>query len=259
MKQKVLVIGDLHGRHELATKAYDIFLKEKYDKAIFLGDYADSYDRSDQDILRTFSIALSMKKDHPDQVELLIGNHDEPYFHTDLSEARDYICRGFRTTLHRSLSHILVPHQKEFSYAYGIGNFLFTHAGISYPWFFKHHDVISMWAERMDIDLEDVQMLHVILDNLKFTSDKHILFEVGPDRGGLESNHGGPMWCDREEMLVGGPLPGLNQVVGHTNQHYINRQHKFEGDKRYKDTSVTFIDCLSYRQQFLTLEIDDAR
>ena len=253
MKQKVLVIGDLHGRHELATKAYDTFLKGKYDKAIFLGDYADSHDRPDADILRTFNIVLTMKKNHPEQVELLVGNHDEPYFHLDVP--RQLLSKGFRMTLHRSLSHVLAPNIKEFSYAYGIKNYLFTHAGVSHKWFFKHFDLLSMWATRMDMDLLDVEDLHIILDNIRLTGDKYILFEIGPERGGYDSDAGGPMWCDRDELLNFGPLQGLNQVVGHTSQQFISRIHTFEGNKKYKDTSVTFTDCLSHREQFLTLEI----
>ncbi len=86
------------------------------------------------------------------------------------------------------------------------------------------------------------------------TSDRHILFEIGTIRGGFASDFGGPLWCDKSE-LVSSPLLGLNQVVGHTKQHFISRIHTFDGNKHYEDTSVTFIDVLGYRHQFLTLEI----
>jgi predicted phosphodiesterase len=249
---KILCVGDIHGRHELITEAFNTFITGKYDKIIFLGDYADSYDRTDSDILRCFNILLQMKKTYHEQVILLIGNHDEPYFHHD---TQGYKCSGFRPTLHRSLSHVLIPQRTSFSYAHGISNFLFTHAGVSMDWYLKHFKTLSKWADRMEIDLTDVNDFWIVLNNISTTSSKYVLHEIGPDRGGTESEFGGPLWCDKEEILTRGPLIGLNQVVGHTSQHFITRVHVFEDNKRYENTSVTFIDCLSYRHQFLTLNI----
>lgn len=250
-KQKVLCVGDLHGRHELAALAVDTFERENYDKLIFHGDYADG-ECSDEDILKTFSIVMYARAKYKEKVIPLIGNHDEPYFH---SNPKEYICPGYRPSVHRALHPIISPKYKDFFYAYGIKNFLFTHAGVSQSWFLKHFDILELWAGRMDLDITEVSDIHEVIDNIKFTSDKYILHEIGPDRGGFAADFGGPLWCDKTEMMEQGPLIGLNQVVGHTAQHYITRHHVFEGDKRYENTSVAFIDCLAYRHQFLTLEI----
>lgn len=257
-KLKVLVVGDIHGRHELVTEAFDVFLKQHYDKIIFIGDYTDSFDRSDQDIIRCINVVTGMKQTYPDGVILLIGNHDEQYLNHDVGYGIK--CSGFRPKLHLALSHVMIAKKKLFHYAYGIGNYLFTHAGVSQSWFLKHFDLLDLWSERMSIDITDVTKLHIVLNNLQFTSDKDVLLEIGPDRGGLDANYGGPLWCDQTEILLEGPLPGLHQVVGHTKQHFISRVHSF-GDpnkkETYDDTTVTFIDCLSYRHQFLSLEIED--
>ena len=193
-----------------------------------------------------------MKKAYPDKIILLIGNHDEPYFH---HETDGYRCSGFRPDLHRALSHVLIPQKDIFQYAYGIGNYLFTHAGISQDWYLKHFDILNKWAKRMEINIENIEDLWLVLNAIDKTSNKFILHEVGPERGGMDSEFGGPLWCDMKEIITSCPLFGLNQVVGHTNQPFISRIHTFGNNYRYDNTSVTFIDCLSHRRQFLTLNI----
>ncbi len=249
---KVLSVGDIHGKHELVAEAFGIFIKEKYDRIIYHGDTADGFDRTNEDIVRCFNILLSAKKVHPDKVILLMGNHDEPYFHQIPEE---YRCQGFRPDLHAELSNLLIPNRSKFNYAHGISNYLFTHAGVSSAWFLKHFDTLDNWATIMGIDITEPEELSMVLEGVSQTHDKNILFEIGPDRNGYLSDFGGPLWCDRSEIMDLGPIIGLNQIVGHTSQQFITRVHEFEGGKKYKNTSVTFIDVLAHQKQFLTLEI----
>lgn len=251
---KVLCVGDIHGRHELVTAAFNTYLKDGYDKIIFHGDYADSFDRSNDDIIRTFNILLGMKQSYPDRVVLLVGNHDEQYFHLNTDGVR---CSGFRPDLHATLFPMLMENRKLFRYAYGIRNYLFTHAGVNKAWFIKHYDTIFKWAGIMALDVTELDQWWQIIDGISQTKDAPILYETGHVRGGWKNHIGGPLWCDKSEMLEHGPIVGFHQVVGHTNQHFIRRVTAFEGKKKpYPQTSVTFIDVLSDRHQFLTLDIE---
>lgn len=251
---KILNVGDIHGKIDVLNKAFNTFLKGEYDKIIFHGDLADSWDASNSDILRCFNIAIGMKKTFPDKVILLIGNHEEHYLHLN---PELYRCAGFRPDLHPSLFPLLNDNRSLFQYAYGIGNYLFTHAGVNKGWFIKNYDIIVKTAEKMGSDICEVQDWWRIIDAISQTSHSPILSEVGPERGGRKSNIGGPIWCDKEEMMNHGPICGFHQVVGHTEQHFIRRVTSFEGKTKAvgKHTSVTFIDVLNYRHQFLTLNI----
>jgi len=254
---KVLVVGDIHGRWEYVNKAFDVFLKEKYDKIIFIGDYADSFSRTNENIIRCFNILLAMKKANPQKVILLLGNHDENYFHNNVGVFDQYFCQGFRPDLHVQLFPILQSNRHLFQYAFGIKNYLFTHAGVTSDWFIKHFDILNKWSEVMDISLDNFEDFWEILNGIAVTSDKPILFEAGPKRGGWINSTGGPLWCDKEEILKSLPIIGLHQIVGHTEVKHIRRISKFHNAKKSSDdTSVTFIDVLSSKCQFLTINIE---
>lgn len=251
---KVLVVGAIHGRVNILNEAFNKYLSQKYDKIIFTGDIADGYE-SDEKVLRCFNVLNAMIKSYPDKVIALIGNHDEPYFRYNPEKYRN--SSGYRPNLHYDLHAMLNPMKRHYQYAFGIKKYLFTHAGIQYSWLSKHFDVLNKWAELMRLDITDPENLWLIVDGVARTSDGHIIHEIGPKRGGADSDIGGPLWCDMEEMINRGPYPGLNQVCGHTKTDNIYRFHKFEGTKFYKNTSVTYVDVLSNKTQFLTLNIDD--
>lgn len=250
---KVLVVGDIHGRYEFVNQAFDKFLKERYDKIIFMGDICDSFDRSDRDIERCYNIIHAMMKTSQDKIVSLIGNHDEPYFNYNPEKTR---CPGFRPSLHMNLHITLTENKKHHQYAYGIGDHLFTHAGVQLSWFGKHFDILKCWADIMQLDIQDAKSLWIILDSVARTSDANIFREKGAIRGGLSSDFGSPLWCDMSEMLSKGPYPGLHQVCGHTPTDNIYRFRNFGDSNLYKNTSVAYIDVLSSKPQFMTLYID---
>lgn len=251
---KILIMPDCHGRIMELTEAFNQFLTKEYDKIILLGDYFDLHDddASDSDMIRVAQMILSMKRTYKDRVILLIGNHDSAYLRQDPEGHR---VQGFRPILHAQLYHILAPQRKDFQYAYGIKNYLFTHAGIQRNWFNKHYNILKIWGEHMGLDICDPKDLWIIIDGIGQTADSPILFETGPERGG--SGIGGPLWCDAKEMLENGPIPGFRQIVGHSPVKHIYRVSQFGPDRKnsYSKTDVTFCDCLTYKTHFLTLTI----
>lgn len=252
MMKKILAVGDIHGKHEYISTAFDKFLSEKYDYIVFLGDYVDSYTRSDEDMLRCLKILVDMKALLKDKAIYLLGNHDIQYFYDE----GDFRCSGYRPNLFYQINSFWQAHKKIFDYAWGIGNYFFAHAGMQRKWYLKYFDVINRWADVLGVDITDVTQMWKIINALALTKHMPILNEVGVPRGGYSGDYGGLTWCDKDEMLSFGPLPGLHQIVGHTRQPFIRKYVKFEGDKQYNNTSVTFIDVLDRTEQFHTIEVN---
>ena len=248
-KTKVLVVSDLHGQYDLATKCLNRFLKKEFDYIVFLGDEVDHWTRKDGDMMRTLHVIVPIKKMFPDRVILLHSNHTYPYF---LENNDGYRCSGYRPSLYPALHAFLFPERRLWQYAFGIKNHLFTHAGVSLNWYLANYNILSATAKRMGIETITAQNLWLILEGVGQTSNSPILHTIGKARGGMDSDHGGPLWCDKTE-LIDSPLVGYAQVVGHSPVSFIQRIYPHK--KRSESTSVTFTDCLHTKIQFLELEI----
>lgn len=238
VEMKLMVVPDIHGRHEKLTTAFERFHEKGYDKVILLGDLADSWDRTNEDILRCFKIASDMKALLGDKMEWLIGNHELHYIFADEQ------CSGFRPDLAMTLNPWLNENFNIFKVAHQEGNYLFSHAGVQKHWYNKYKDEIEATpgdnlAEKLN------NMLHK-------SSTKKMVTECGMMRGGWRGNYGGPMWCDRVEMESYGPIQGYHQFVGHTPQKFVDKVIRFEGGKQYNNTSVTFCDVIDKVEKFWT-------
>jgi hypothetical protein len=239
-KIKVLVVPDIHGKYEELEAAFEKYFTENYDKIILLGDLADSFDRTDEDILNCFYIAKSFKETLKDKMIWLIGNHETSYVYNIPC------CSGFRQTLNNILHPFLKKNKDLFQIAYQYKNYLFTHAGVQKKWWNKYKDVLDTFEGTTADKLNQCYQTH----------HRDILYEVGVRRGGMRNSYGGPLWCDRTEMQSYGPIPDYIQVVGHTPCKSIEKIEKFEGDKYYDNTAVIFCDVLDrLPNTFLTLEI----
>jgi predicted phosphodiesterase len=68
---EVVFVGDTHGDLDASQQVIRHYLKKSY-RIVFLGDYVDRGDYSEENIL----YLLQMKSEHPDQIFLLAGNHE---------------------------------------------------------------------------------------------------------------------------------------------------------------------------------------
>jgi len=68
---KIIFVGDTHGDLEASQKVVKKYLKPNC-KLVFLGDYVDRGEKSKENI----DFLLKLKKKHPDQIFLLLGNHE---------------------------------------------------------------------------------------------------------------------------------------------------------------------------------------
>lgn len=207
---KVCVIGDIHG----TTKFLDCYmniLKNDNDceKIIVLGDHFDPYENISLDVnIELYNEFIDIcKKD--DRVISLLGNHDLATYII----YNDSTNRTYRTyNGQQRISEVIEPNLKDSYLCYKIGNYLFSHAGVSQVWL----DDISEYKECNYADR--------IMSNYKgWTSDElsDIVAFYPMDWSGYGDNqHQGCTWI-RPQALDECAIEGYNQVVGHTQVEHI--------------------------------------
>ena len=75
-KRLIVVIGDIHGRDtwkDIVKRHPNAY------KFVFVGDFFDSFKLSVEVMLNNFKEISDFKKENPDKVILLCGNHDFHY------------------------------------------------------------------------------------------------------------------------------------------------------------------------------------
>jgi len=216
---KVLICGDIHGRTN-----WQEWIKESYDKIIFLGDYVDHWTYTNVEILDNLKNIIQFKKDNLDKVILLLGNHDLQYLYRYDSHG----CSGFRVKAYFDLHDIFNQNKELFQAAYQIDNYLFTHAGLSNLWFTNEYP----FSPSLDQIAESL--------NDSFKHNVKSLFDVGWYRGGTPNEVGGIFWADRRETQSD-MIKDLHQVVGHTRINDITTYY-LNNDKD-SNTSITYCDC----------------
>lgn len=179
----MIIIPDVHGR-----KFWRICLDyiDEVDKVIFLGDYLDPYDVTEQEALEEFKAIIEFKNKYPDKVILLIGNHDCEYIWPQLFNNTCRHCYDIEDeaqSLYRNNNLQLV---------YIHDNYLFSHAGVLKGW----------------LDFANLTMENLISNQY----DPLVLKMVSWLRGGL-CRYPSCVWCDVREFKS--ELP-YYQIFGHT-------------------------------------------
>ena len=213
---KLVIIPDVHGRPfwREAVKELD-GPRPDIDKVIFLGDYVDPYSR--EGILPGEALAgleeiLDLKRKHPGEVVLLLGNHDLGYLEPDINTCRRDSFRAMK------LEHLFEDNLELFDLVHidtvAGRQVLFSHAGIAETWVRRRQDIVGrdFRPERLN------ELLH------GDPAGREALFcalaDVSWHRGGYDPV-GSPVWADVDEYLGGEPLlPGYYHVFGHTFQPF---------------------------------------
>ena len=123
--EKIIIIGDLHGRIIWKKIVED---NPDANLFIFMGDYFDSFDIGTMEQMHNFRDIIAFRKDNPDKVITLLGNHDYHYTSGCIGSYSgfDYsIMFNMRLELDDLIKEgvLIMAHQ--------IGNYLFTHAGVT--------------------------------------------------------------------------------------------------------------------------------
>ena len=177
-----LVVGDLHGKHEVVTAVLEEARDNDFN-VVFIGDYLDSYTRGSDDCVTTLLLVLDAIENNPEQVTALWGNHEKSYVDAVMR------CSGFDTETYPKIQHLedrMNVLLKDYVWVYG---YLLSHAGVS-----------AALLRNLKIDLPTY---------LESKNNN----QIGFARGG---NHrvGGLYWCDFRREFE--PIDGVPQITGHT-------------------------------------------
>ena len=188
-------------------------------KVIFLGDYVDPYHYEclpPDAGLRSLRDVIAFKKQHPDNVVLLLGNHDLAY----LSDLLPATCRYdhsrsevIRTCLLDNLDLFSLAHEE----IVGGRRVVFSHAGITREWLRDN----EIWLGSIPPG-EEVTRLNALFRENALIRDSDIyaaLSSISWYRGGICEN-GSCVWADVIEFSksLEPPLPDCYQVFGHSQQ-----------------------------------------
>lgn len=198
---KILIVPDVHGR---AFWHRALELVDQVDQIVFLGDYLDPYSHEGISFdlaLEEFNKILEFKKEYPDFITLLVGNHDMHYIIEDFMD-----CSRRNTDMLDQLHKL-----------YNSNLDLFDLIHIEDDWLFSHAGVYKGWMDKYEFTLEDL--------NLKTFLGSHwpALEDLSWYRGGYNFV-GSCIWADIRESAKEELFPGYKQVVGHTqlnNKPYI--------------------------------------
>ena len=217
---KIIIVGDLHGKSDWESIDVDL-----YDKIVFLGDFTDAFDKTDQEIIINLQNIIVLKKNNMEKVILLFSNHDVQYaFPQDPNK-----CSGYRPSCALILQQIFADNYKLFQMAHLEEDYLFTHAGVSTFWW-NNFVERSKYFEYMTA-FNKAQVLNELVN----TGDRWMF-----------NDDQGPLWVRPKTLFD--PLHGYHQVVGHTHVKDFIRV----GDNK---TSVVYCDVLDTKIDFLILEI----
>lgn len=210
---KILAIGDIHGK----TIWKDIVNKEidNVNRIVFIGDYFDSFDISIMDQLNNYLDIVEFYKENTTKTVLLIGNHDLHYFYGESG----FSCSGFKPVLKLLFDERVGDTWKDYHrMAYGIGNTLFTHAGLS-----------KTYAEEKEIEVSDSAMTIALqLNELFHNNPLNFSFNAARPRKSLDrwpDSSGDNIWQSpawiRPPALDYDRIEGITQVVGHTQREKV--------------------------------------
>ena len=204
---KWIVIPDVHGRKFWR----DIVKGNEDEQIIFLGDYLDPYPRegiTPEDAYNELIDIVEFKKAHPENVTLLLGNHDLGYLEAN-------ICMTRQDVLNRNRNKDFLNDNLSLFDIVAVGRFgnekiLFSHAGLRSSWLLYNDwlfDVINFSPDSIN------ELFH---DDLRREDLFIALSDVSVYRGGFRRS-GSVVWTDIEEFISNADeLPGYIQVFGHT-------------------------------------------
>jgi hypothetical protein len=193
-----LLLGDIHGNLDKALAFLDYKPEEKH---VFVGDYVDSFEESEERILLTLKAVLES------DAELLLGNHDLHYF-----SERPFTCSGYNYYRSKDYNQIFEAHLDRWKPAIAVDGLLVTHGGISEGF---GNSLIK--TKNVDVACEKINSEWKAYLEGRFNRKPNEarvdnkLFYISHTRGG-RNGFAGPFWADyRTDKLY-----GINQAFGHS-------------------------------------------
>ena len=196
---EVLIVPDIHGRN---------FWEPALDyqgEVIFLGDYTDPYPHegfTEEDAYQSLLKIIDFKRQHPDRVTLLIGNHELHYYNPEFQSSR------FSVAYFEKYHELLTSKKNKdlFQICKQKDNYLFIHAGITKGWCELHRAKLQKHGNTLEKQLNGL-----------FRRNMKVFFEVSKMRCGADP-YGSPLWADIEEHYLEEEHfdNDIIQIIGHT-------------------------------------------
>jgi hypothetical protein len=237
---KTVVIGDIHGRSVWKL----IVNMEKPDKVIFIGDYFDSFDIKGVDQLSNFQDIIAFKESNQCEVIMLIGNHDYHYF----PEIGDTGTSGYQHMFAPSIQYVVDQNRHHLQMAYQMGEFLFTHAGVSSAFMDSvFGDEYGWKVENIVTDLNELFKYKPKTFEFGMACNLKLSYYLNPSGDNIEQS---PIWI-RPRSLMNANYNTLRkqviQVVGHTQVIKIDTEGMATGNRYW------FIDALGTSGQYMII------
>jgi predicted phosphodiesterase len=230
---KTIILGDTHGRPHW-KKA--IAQETDVERVIFVGDYFDNVIFTADEQIANFLEIINYKKSNPNvEVIMLIGNHDYHYF----PEVGNTFTSGYQKSEKIQLEVVVDAHRKHLQMAYQMGDFLFSHAGVSAVFMDKTFGK-NRWNETTLVG----ELNKLFIENpLAF-----VFCGIDPTGNDVQQS---PIWI-RTESLIKANFTSITskfiQVFGHTKINDIKAVSKIT-DGRYH-----LIDCLGTIGKYMIIE-----
>ena len=227
---RMLTIPDIHGEPgwkklgDIQKLLNDNKETPLFDYYIFLGDYMDSFHRTDKEIEENLLEIIRFKNMYLEKIVLLLGNHDFSYLYDPVK----FKHTGFRPSMYNSLHKILNDNKNKFQFAFQIKNYLWSHAGLTQSFY-------DMYLAKYEED-DLARLLNKMMNWI--SSSRFYLNNTGRTRGG-GSKTPGPLWADKLETIYNF-VKGYHQIVGHTAVDKIETHPKDFG----VFGSITYTDVL---------------
>ena len=208
----IIAIGDIHGRcgwKKIINKHL-----ETADKIVFIGDYWDSFDLDYETQKANFNEIIQLKKDYPEKIVLLFGNHDFHYL-VDFERSsgfQSFQCQDIREMVHNAVKN------EYLQMCFISEKYLFSHAGITRTWL----EMINKTQNRViDADLGNPVALEKFLNELLLYTPSVFRFCKGENNDGYgDDKTQSPIWV-RPKSLSQDMLRPYTHIVGHTQQDTI--------------------------------------
>ena len=213
MENKVLIIGDIHGRNfwrEAISKN-----ASKVNKIIFLGDYLDPYPEEieknrdlmecaffndSENLINMLQDIISLKKINPDKYVLLTGNHTSSYIWSNFNAASRTDYKNWE-----KYHNFFLENLNLFNLVWIENSVILSHAGISQGW--AKNFLYSYMKYDEEVELEKNSVVFETARVLKDTSLKDFnkyyidsISNISYYRGG-DSLYGSCEWADLREHI----------------------------------------------------------
>lgn len=231
ISKKLNIIGDVHGN----PVALDLIMDDAIN--VFVGDYLDAKRenyQTGQEI--NFLEILRYKQENPDKVNLLLANHDMPYFFLG---RYGYVAANSKAFHYYEMFQ---THKHLFDgVAYGKGKYLITHAGVSKVWYEKYFgEYKGETAEELAQKLND--LFWEDPNAYTFGEQHYYVTDIYGD-----DEHQSPVWIRPRALKEYNLLENTDivQIVGHTPKQKIENFNN----------KIIFIDCLLYSAESYVVEV----